>query len=136
MKIAVAALCVVGALGFESARGQELLEDIWFKTTDSLAQRDEYGLLHSSKVIYPTDLEKRYHWRPLYYLEGEHDVQRMPAYVGAVQVALKRLGYYCGPVDGLFTEDVSDAVARLQKNYSMRVTGTITIAVRRALHLP
>src|SRR6185369_14085136 len=103
MKIAIAALCVVGALGFESARGQELLEDIWFKNTESLAQRDEYGLLHSSKVIYPTDLEKRYHWRPLYYLEGEHDVQRMPAYVGALQVALKRLGYYCGPIDGVFS---------------------------------
>jgi hypothetical protein len=27
-------------------------------------------------------------------------------------------------------------VARMQKNYSMRVTGTITIPVRRALHLP
>jgi len=136
MKIAIATLCVVGALGFESARGQELLEDIWFKTTDTLAQRDEYGILHSSKTIYPTDLEPRYHWRPLYYLEGEHDVQRMPAYVGSIQVALKRLGYYCGPINGVFSDDVSDAVARMQKNYSMRVTGTITIAVRRALHLP
>jgi hypothetical protein len=136
MKIVALIVCACGTLGFELARGQELLEDIWFKSSESLAQRDEYGLLHSSKTIYPTDLEPRYHWRPLYYLEGEHDVQRMPAYVGAAQVALKRLGYYCGPIDGVFSDDVSDAVARMQKNYSMRVTGTITHAVRRELHLP
>jgi peptidoglycan hydrolase-like protein with peptidoglycan-binding domain len=49
---------------------------------------------------------------------------------------LRRLGYYCGPIDGVFSGEVSDAIARLQKNYSMRVTGTLTIPVRRALHLP
>jgi len=31
---------------------------------------------------------------------------------------------------------VSDAIAHLQKNYSQRVTGTLTIPVRRVLHLP
>jgi peptidoglycan hydrolase-like protein with peptidoglycan-binding domain len=59
-----------------------------------------------------------------------------PAYVGAVQRDLARLGYYCGPIDGIWSPEVSDAIARLQKNYSMRVTGTLTIPVRRALHLP
>ena len=33
-------------------------------------------------------------------------------------------------------KEVSDAIARLQKNYSMRVTGTLTEPVRRALHMP
>ena len=60
----------------------------------------------------------------------------MPAYVGALQAALKRLGYYCGPIDGVFTDEVSTAIAQMQKNYSQRVTGTITRAVRRELHLP
>ena len=59
-----------------------------------------------------------------------------PAYIGSMQTALRRLGYYCGPVDGVFTPEVADAIARLQKNYSMRVTGTLTDPVRRALHMP
>ncbi len=59
-----------------------------------------------------------------------------PAYVGSMQTALRRLGYYCGPVDGVFTPEVADAIARLQKNYSMHVTGTLTDSVRRALHMP
>jgi peptidoglycan hydrolase-like protein with peptidoglycan-binding domain len=49
---------------------------------------------------------------------------------------LKRLGYYCGPIDGIFSDEVGDAIARLEKNYSLRVTGTLTNPVRRALHLP
>jgi len=36
----------------------------------------------------------------------------------------------------VFTPEVADAIARLQKNYSMRVTGTLTDPVRRALRLP
>ena len=59
-----------------------------------------------------------------------------PAYVGGLQRDLRRLGYYCGPIDGVFSDEVSEAIARLQKNYSMRVTGTLTDPVRRALHLP
>jgi peptidoglycan hydrolase-like protein with peptidoglycan-binding domain len=59
-----------------------------------------------------------------------------PAYVSALQRDLRRLGYYCGPIDGVFSDDVGDAIARLQKNYSMRVTGTLTDPLRRALHLP
>ena len=112
-------------------------EDIFvFHSNDSLAARDEYGLVHQSPTLYPTDTAPRYHWRPLYYLEGGHDLATQPAYVGALQRDLRRLGYYCGEIDGVFSPEVSDAVARMQKNYSMRVTGTITIPVRRALHLP
>ena len=135
MKIAVLILCVCGSVGFGTASAQEL-EELWFRSSDPLAQRDEYGLLHQSTVIHPTDLAPRYSWRPLYYLEGRDDLARKPAYIGAVQVALKRLGYYCGPIDGIFSDEVSTAVAHLQKNYSMRVTGTLTMPVRRALHLP
>jgi peptidoglycan hydrolase-like protein with peptidoglycan-binding domain len=53
-----------------------------------------------------------------------------------MQTTLRRMGYYCGPIDGVFTAEVADAIARLQKNSSMRVTGTLTDPVRRALHLP
>ena len=135
MKTAIWILGVCAALGFGTAKAQ-ILEEIWFSPADPLAQRDEYGLLHQSKVVYATDLAPRYYLRPLYYLEGGDDLIRKPAYIGALQVALRRLGYYCGPIDGIYSDEVSTAVAHLQKNYSMRVTGTITIAVRRALHLP
>ena len=108
----------------------------FFHATDSLAPRDEWGLLHQMPAPNATDFERRHGWRPLYYLESGRELCAQPGYVGAVQRDLIRLGYYCGPIDGLFSPDVSVAIARFQKNYSMRVTDTLTIPVRRALHLP
>jgi putative peptidoglycan binding protein len=107
-----------------------------FHSTDSLAARDEFGLLHQSPSLNPTDFERRHRCRFFYYFESGRSLTSDPAYIGALQNTLRRLGYYCGPIDGLFTSEVSDAIARLQKNYSMRVTGTLTVPVRRALFLP
>lgn len=132
MKTLVLILCVC-ALNIAAA--QEL-DELWFRPSDTLAARDEYGFLHQGKVVYATDFAPRYRWRPLYYLESGRDLINHPAYTGALQTALRRLGYYCGPTDGIFSDEVSDAIARLQKNYSMRVTGTLTVSVRRALFLP
>jgi len=136
MKTAICILFGCVAFGVGAAYGQVDLEELWFRSSDVLAPRDEYGLLHQSKTIHPPDNEPRYCWRPLYYLEGARDLERKPAYVGALQRELKRLGYYCGPIDGFFTDELAGSIAHMQKNYSMRVTGTITIPVRRALHLP
>src|SRR5216683_3646475 len=111
-------------------------DDPLFHSTDSLAAQDEHGKLHQGPWPNPTDFEPRYHWRPLYYFESGRDLTLQPAYVGALQVSLRRLGYYCGRIDGNFTPEVSEAVARLKKNYSMSITGTLTIQVRRALFLP
>ena len=109
----------------------------FFHSTDPLAARDDWGLLHQSRTnLNETDFAPRYPWRPLYYLESGRGLTAKPAYVGALQRDLRRLGYYCGPIDGVFSDEVSDAIARLQKNYSMRVTGTLTIPVRRVLFLP
>jgi Putative peptidoglycan binding domain len=110
--------------------------DHFFHSTDSLAPRDDLGLLHQSRTLYSPDFAPRYGWRPLYWLEGERDLIAQPAYVGALQRDLRRLGYYCGPIDGVFSVEVSDAIARLQKNHSQRVTGRLTVPVRRALFLP
>ena len=107
-----------------------------FRSTDPLAQRDESGLLHQGKQLNATDFSPRYHWRWVYYFKAREQLVLDPAYVGSMQRALRRLGYYCGPVDGVFTPQVSDSIARLQKSYSMRVTGTLTEPVRRALHMP
>ena len=107
-----------------------------FHSTDSLAQYDDWGLLHNSPVLNATDMEGRYRSRWVYYFKAPEQLVVQPGYVGALQDALRRRGYYCGEIDGVFSGEVSDAIARMQKNYSMRVTGTLTDAVRRALHLP
>ena len=107
-----------------------------FPAGDPLAQRDEWALLHQGKAVNATDFAPRYHWRWVYYFKAPEQLILQPAYVGSMQTALRRLGYYCGPVDGVFTPEVAYAIARLQKNYSLRVTGTLTDPVRRALHMP
>jgi len=114
----------------------EVISHDIFRPTDTLAQRDEWGLVHQTPVVNATDFAPRYRWRWIYYFKAREQLILQPAYVGSMQTALRRLGYYCGPVDGVFTAEVSDAIARLQKNYSMRVTGTLTEPVRRALHMP
>lgn len=123
------------AIGW-SALGAQASDNPFFHSTDPLAPRDEWGLLHQSRTVYETDYATRYPFRPLYWLESRRELTAQPAYVGALQRDLLRLGYYCGPIDGIFSPEVSDAIAQLQKNYSMRVTGSLTIPVRRALHLP
>jgi hypothetical protein len=128
----LAMLCVVST-GHAFILDEEIFS---IPSRDSLAQRDEYGLLHQGKDPNPTDYDARNHCRFVYYFKASEQLMAEPAYVGALQRDLHRLGYYCGPIDGVVTPQVSDAIARLQKNYSMRVTGTLTIPVRRALHLP
>jgi hypothetical protein len=107
-----------------------------FRSTDPLAQRDEWGTVHQTPHVNATDFAPRYAWRWEYYFKARQQLLLDPAYVGSLQTALRRLGYYCGPVDGVFTPEVSYAIARLQKNYSMRVTGNLDTPVRRALHMP
>ncbi|PYK25763.1 MAG: hypothetical protein DME52_07900 [Verrucomicrobia bacterium] len=133
------AFVLILGLGATIAHADEydtvLFHDI-FRSTDSLAQRDEFGLVHQGPHVNATDFAPRYHWRWMYYFKAPEQLILDSAYVGSMQTALRRLGYYCGPVDGVFTPVVADAIARLQKNYSMRVTGTLTDPVRRALHMP
>jgi hypothetical protein len=111
-------------------------DDPLFHSTDPLAPRDEWGVLHQTPTLYPTDYEPHSGVRFFYYFRSRHDLLRDPAYVGALQVCLRNRGYYCGPIDGINSDEVTDAIARLQKNHAQRVTGRLTIPVRRALHLP
>jgi hypothetical protein len=107
-----------------------------FRSIDPLAQRDEWGTTHQTPHVNATDFAPRHHWRWCYYFKASEQLILDPGYVGSMQTALRRLGYYCGPIDGVFTPEVSYAIARLQKNYSMRVTGMLDTPVRRALHMP
>lgn len=132
------ALVLVIGLTAMVAKGDEfdIVDYGIFRSTDPLAQRSEWGTMHQTPHVNATDFAPRYSWRWQYYFKGGHQLVLDPAYVGSMQTALRRLGYYCGPVDGVFTAEVSYAIARLQKNYSMRVTGTLTVPVRRALNMP
>ena len=129
---------ILGSLAATIAHADEfdVLSHDFFRPTDPLAQRDEYGFVHQGPHVNATDFAPRYSWRLYYYFKAPEQLILDPAYVGSMQTALRRLGYYCGPVDGVFTPGVADAIARLQKNYSMHVTGTLTDPVRRALHMP
>ena len=116
--------------------GEIFFDPPLFISTDVLAPRDEWGKLHQTRVLYDVDFAPRYDARAFYYFKAGEQLTLQPAYVGALQRVLTRLGYYCGAIDGKFSPEVSEAIARLQKNYSMPVTGTVTESVRRALNLP
>ena len=107
----------------------------FFHSTDTLAARDEWGLL-TPGPLNSSDLAPRYRIRQFYYFRSGAGLVMEPAYCGALQACLARRGYYNGPIDGVYTPDLSLAIARLQKASAMRVTGTLTIPVRRALFLP
>ena len=132
------ALALIVGLSAAAAQADEfdIVDYGIFRSLDPLAQRSEWGTTHQSPHVNATDFAPRYSWRWMYYFKAPEQLVLDPAYVGSMQTALRRVGYYCGPVDGVFTPEVSYAIARLQKNYSMRVTGTLTVPVRRALHMP
>ena len=111
------------------------LDEPLFHFPDPLAARDEWGLL-TPGPLNPTDFERRDTWRLFYYSQSGKTLSADPAYVGALQVCLRRKGYYVGPIDGVFSDEVSAAICRLQKAYSMRVNGRLTVSVRRVLFLP
>jgi hypothetical protein len=134
-RIAPALIFALAATIARAGQYDIFYEDI-FHPNDPLAQRDEWSLLHQGRVVNATDFAPRYHYRFIYYFMAPEQLILQPGYVGSMQIALRRLGYYCGPIDGVFSSEVADAIARLQKNYSMHVTGTLTDPVRRALHMP
>lgn len=138
MKAIIKILVLLVVLGASSGARAFILDEEIFgaNTNDVLAPRDGHGVMHQGKAPRDVDFAPRYQWRWVYYFKAPEQLIQQPAYVGALQRDLRRLGYYCGPIDGVFSPEVGDAIARLQKNYSMRMTGTLTDPVRRALHLP
>ena len=127
------AIGLLFGLGAISALGAD---EPLFHSTNPLAPRDEWGVLHQMPNVDATDYFPRSGSRWYYYFKSRHELLRDPAYVASLQVVLRNRGYYCGPIDGIMSEDVSFAIARVQKNYVQRVTGTLTVPVRRALNLP
>ena len=121
---------------FVAASASASDDDPLFHSSNPLAPRDEWGRLHQMSNVDATDYFPRSGSRWYYYFKSRHELLRDPAYVASLQVVLRNRGYYCGPIDGVMSDLVSDAIARVQKNYVQRVTGTLTVPVRRALNLP
>jgi hypothetical protein len=130
-RVAVVFLVVFSAV---SVRAQD--DDPLFHSINPLAPRDEWGRLHQMPNVDETDYFPRSDSRLWYYFKSRHTLLRDPAYVAALQNVLRSRGYYCGPIDGIMSDLVSEAIARVQKNHLQRVNGQLTIAVRRALYLP
>jgi len=107
-----------------------------FHSINPLALRDDWGRLHQMPDVHETDYFPRWGSRVYYYFKSGHDLLRDPAYVAALQTVMYKRGYYCGPIDGVMSDLVSDGIARVQKNYLQSVTGHLTVPVRRALNLP
>jgi hypothetical protein len=127
-------ILLLGALFAASAVASD--DDPLFHSTNPLALRDEWGRLHQMPNVDATDYFPRSGSRWYYYFKSRHELLRDPAYVASLQTVLRSRGYYCGPIDGVMSDLVSDGIARAQRNYVQRVTGTLTVPVRRALNLP
>jgi hypothetical protein len=134
-RFARTALVLLAALLAASASAKAD-DDPIFHSSNPLAPRDEWGRLHQMPNVDATDYFPRSGSRWYYYFKSRHELLRDPAYVASLQVVLRNRGYYCGPIDGVMSDLVSDAIARMQKNYVQRVTGTLTIPARRALNMP
>ena len=114
---AVFALLIV--LSAASVRAE--YDDPLFHSENPLAPRDYWGRLHQMPNVIPTDYEHRSGSRLYYYFKSRHELLRDPAYVASLQTVLRSRGYYCGPIDGVMSDLVSDAIAKAQKNYVQRV---------------
>ena len=129
-----AALILLLAAGAISVRAQD--DDPLFHSINPLAPRDEWGRLHQMPNVDETDYFPRSGSRLYYYFKSRHELLRDPAYVAALQTVMRSRGYYCGPIDGVMSDLVSEGIARVQRNHLQRVNGHLTIPVRRALNLP
>jgi hypothetical protein len=133
-KLSRSAIALIISLAAISASASD--DDPLFHSSTPLAQRDEWGRLHQMSSVDATDYFPQSGSRLYYYFKSHQELLRDPAYVASLQRVMRSRGYYCGPIDGIMSDNVSEAIARVQKNYVQRVTGTLTVPVRRALNLP
>jgi hypothetical protein len=88
---------------------------------------------------YPYDYYPGYYAdsEPYYYDNGVYSSAPMQdPTVTAVQTELMQLGYYGGPVDGIFGPSTRDAVAKYQIAKKLEVTGSLSADTLQSLGLP
>src|SRR5438552_15130532 len=103
------ALTLILGLGAITAQASDCA---FFRGTDPLAQRDEWGLLHQGRTVNSTDFAPRYRGRLDYYFKAPEQLIMQPGYVGAMQAASRRLGCYCGQSDVVVLRGVGGRIAR------------------------
>src|SRR5438270_9002301 len=90
-------------------------DDPLFHSINPLAPRDDWGRLHQMPNVDETDYFPRSGSRLYYYFKSRHELLRDPAYVASLQTVLRSRGYYCGPIDGVMSELVSEGIAIVTK---------------------
>jgi hypothetical protein len=125
----------------------------WFGLDDGFYPWDY--LPYSADDYYPydyyTDVQPDYNTAPAnaypydYYTGAQPDYNTAPAdgapaadttTVQAVQTELTQLGYYNGPVDGIFGPTTRDAVAKYQIDNQLDVTGSLSPDTLQSLGVP
>jgi Putative peptidoglycan binding domain len=112
-------------------------DGFWFGLDSGFFPWDYYP--YYAYDYYPYDYYPGYYTdvEPYYYDEGVYSDAPMhdPA-VNAVQTKLTRLGYYKGPVDGVFGPTTRDAVAKYQMAKHLDVSGSLSPNTLQSLGLP
>jgi hypothetical protein len=88
---------------------------------------------------YPYDYYPGYYadTEPYYYSEGVYsNTPMVDPTVTAAQTELTQMGYYNGPVDGIFSALTRDAVAKYQIAKHLDVTGSLSPDTLQSLGLP
>ena len=88
---------------------------------------------------YPYDYYPGYYAdvEPNYYNENVYSDEPMrDPTVSAVQTELTQLGYYGGPIDGIFGPTTRDAVAKYQIDKKLDVTGSLSAQTLQSFGLP
>ena len=89
---------------------------------------------------YPYDYYPGYYAdvEPYYYKTGQvySNTPMVDPTVSAVQNQLTQLGYYGGPIDGIYGPTTRDAVAKYQIDKQLDVTGSLSADTLRSFGLP
>ena len=97
----------------------------FFHHTDTLAPRDDWGLLHQSRTtLYETDFAPRYSPRAAYYGMSGRELITQPAYVGALQRDLARLGRRRGGGANVHRVDNRGSASRRDLRWRRNVPGS------------
>jgi hypothetical protein len=106
----------------------------WIGLDDGFYPWDYYP--YYAYDYYPYDYYPGYYADVEPYYNNESVYDSVPAAdpnVTAVQNDLAKLGYYHGPVDGLYGRATRDAVARYQNDHHLAITGTLTTQTLQSL---
>jgi hypothetical protein len=112
-------------------------DGFWFGLDPGFFPWDYYP--YYAYDYYPYDYYPGYYAdvEPYYYNEGVYsDTPVQDPTVSAVQTQLTQLGYYNGPVDGIYGQLTRDAVAKYQIDKQLDVNGSLSAQTLQSLGLP